>query len=169
MLAATSILGVLDIAKAHKKPDLGNLTRILCKNSIVFIYLFFLHDLADHTPSFDNHHQQRWQLQPFTLKWISIHSEILTKTLITKQLRRTMHNRQEMAWIRRKDESTVSHLLTKRKERRVLVYIKVSQLSQQLWSQGHWHFLCIRTAWDAFQLQHWDFNKRAILCLYFTV
>lgn len=33
--------GVLDTAKAHKRPDVGNLTRILCDYSIVFINHLF--------------------------------------------------------------------------------------------------------------------------------
>ena len=95
--------------------------------------------------------------------------EILTRILYyqTTQVNNTQLTRNGLD--KGKDESTVSHLFLTRRERRVPVHIEVSQLSQQLRSQGRWHFLCIKTAWDAFQLQRWDLNKRAILCLYFTV
>lgn len=62
--------------------------------------------------------------------------EILTRILYyqTTQVNNTQLTRNGLD--KGKDESTVSHLFLTRRERRVPVHIEVSQLSQQLRSQG---------------------------------
>lgn len=115
-------------SQISEETRLGNLIRNFMQKLNNFIYLFFFISLLTillplKQPS------TKMTMPIFWIKWLSIHSELLAAILIMKQLMWTMHNWQEMAWVRRKEKNTVFHLLLERKERGVIVHIEVFQLA----------------------------------------